>query len=661
MAITPTVMIAASGMLNGEGVGTNAGTTTSINKTLSDPLITAYLSVVNNANVGTVSGLSATLSSLPSGITSANSTVTAISAQAGLMAPDIKTFITLQQGATAFGSAGMEYGAALTQFQGKSFGDLGIGVNNFTDVNTGGMTSLVPGMGALAAKAKTDAFGGLGAGLDPAALAKGQAVMGSAALSDGLKSVGAGLKNFGTLFDFSKPQTLGYKGLVESLQKQGLAESVGINDGISNYGYDPANLSAVPDSVLKSVLETVEGEDLAKIISQTGVKKVGTFRTAADLVEPSRIMPAGATAALGLKPGDGLVGLKSVGNTLTNIGVPMDNVTAAKLMEGTQSKVGGYLSGLNSLVPASVVASISPMLGAGSSPFGTPTMTDMMGSLSGAHNKDLNTMNTQYASLSSSSTGQALTVALQNMDTALTQASGGEAAAYSSLQTAVTNFNNQASSNSAMSSALSKISTSISNISSQLSKELSNFSLGGITLSSPPAAGIGSAMILAFASKLHGFGVDKLQLGQNDIFNGAASDSQTGDALKAALLEGKTIAAMAAVGKTPSSVSSQSAAIAAANEANIDTFIDDYSTAYSDYLAARSDMLDNPTSATITAVDVALGMLTVAQNKMTDAAATASAASKDKVATLLENTLLNPPTTTENVTETMTFKGLPKQ
>ena len=660
MAITPTVMIAASGMLNGEGVGTNSNTTDSVNKTLGDPLITAYLSVANNANVGSVDGLSATLSSLPDGIKNAQSVTSSIISQAGLMAPDIKTFITLQSGATAFGSAGLEYGAALSQFQGKSFGDLGIGVGSFTDVNSGGMTSLVPGMGALAAKAKSDAFGGLGASLDPAALAKGQAAMGSAAMADGLKSIGAGLKNFGTLFDFSKPQSLGYKGLVESLQKQGLAESVGINDGISNYGYDPTKLSIIPDSVLKSVLETVQGEDLAKIVSQTGVKQVGTFRTAADLIEPSRIMPAGATAALGLKPGDGIVGLKSVGNTLTNIGVPLDNVSAAKLLEGAQTKVGGYLSGLNSLVPASVVASISPMLGSGSSPFGTPTMSDMMGSLSGAHNKDLGAMNTQYNSISSSPAGKSLTVALQTMSTALT-ANVGTDSAYTALQSSVTSFNNQASSNSAMSGALSKISAAASSITDHLNKELSNFSLGGINLSSPPAAGLGSAIILAFASKLHGFGVDKLQLGQNDIFNGAATNGVTGDAIKASLLEGKTIAALSAVGKTPSSVSNQTAALAAANEANIDSYIEDYSTSYSDYLAVRTDMLNNPSTATINAFDTALSALTLAQNKMTDAAANASTASKDKVAQVLEKTSLNPPINSENVTSTLTFKGLPKQ
>jgi len=102
-----------------------------------------------------------------------------------------------------------------------------------------GLTSAIPGLGALAAKAKTDAFGSIGPLLDPAALAKGQAQLASSSLKSGLDSVSGGIKNFGTLFDFKSPASLNPNGLISSLQKQGLADSTGINDQISAAGYDP--------------------------------------------------------------------------------------------------------------------------------------------------------------------------------------------------------------------------------------------------------------------------------------------------------------------------------------------------------------------------------------------------------------------------------------
>jgi hypothetical protein len=615
-------MIAASGLLAGGGIGTNTNQTTSISNSLSNPLLSAYLSVANNSNVGNVSGLSTTLSSLPSAFTTANTVANQVPAQAALMAPNPKTFISLHSGATAFGSAGMDYGAALQTFGSKSFGDLGIGVKSFTDSNSGGLTSLMPGFGALASQAKTSAFGSIGNNLNPSALAAGQASFASSALSDGLKGVGTGLKNFGTLYDFSNPQTLGYQGMLVSLQKQGLADSVGINDNITAAGYDPNVPSVIPDSVLKNIYTNVTGNDLAKIIKQTGVTTVQQPRTLADLVDPTFMMPPGALSAMGLKPGSGATGLKGLGNTLTNIGVPMDNVSAAKLLSGVQTKVGGYLSSITSLVPASVTSTLGPMLGTGGSAFGTPQMNDMLGSLAGVHTPQFSQINSQFTNMSSSTVGQTLTTALQNMNTALT-ANVGTASAYSSLQTAVTSFNTQASTNSGLSGALASITQATSTITAQLSKELSNFSLAGISLSSPPASPSGSGPILSFASKLHGMGVDKLQLGHNDVLNGAATNDLTGDAIKAALLEGKNVASMQGAGKAAPTVSNTTAALATANANNINSFIQAYNTAKSAEKDAKVALASANTSTVLpltTAYNTAHDAATTAENNLMTAA-----------------------------------------
>jgi trimeric autotransporter adhesin len=674
VAITPTVMIAAQGMLSGQGIGVSADMTSKISGAVSSPINSGITSLQAQATAlaGTdpvsAAAITAALSSLPSAFTSVASAASSAASQASSMVPDVKSFINIHNSSTAFGSASMEYGAALAEFGNKSFGDLGIGVKSFVDSNSGGLTSLVPGLGSLAAKAKTDAFGGLAGSLDPTALLKGQAQAASSALGDGLKSVGQGIGNFGSLFDFKNPQKLGYQSLVKNLQDQGLADSVGLNDAISTAGFDPKKLGAVPDDVLKQVMSKIQGSDLQKIIAQTGVKiPTGSVGSLADLVDPSKIMPAGALAALGIKPGSGLDGLKSLGNTFTNIGVPMDGASAAKLLSGVQTKVGGYLSNLTSLVPASVSATLKPFLGSGTSPFGTPSMSDMMGSVAGKHTDDFAAAGKQLGSIANSSQGQSVATAMTAVLAAISSGSG-LSAALSTLSSASSGFAAQAASNSTLSSALGSITGSMSNVTGHISLENSNLNLAGLALNALPTVLPGSGQILAFASKLHSFGVDKMQIGHSDVFSGVASDGLAGDAIKAALLEGKNVAAMSAMGKTAPSVSNPTKALADANAANIDDFIQAYRDAKDAYAAARTPTLnakavykdllarsqaepDNTVLRQQTAdakttfenavatVTTASEKLTLARNKMVSAAESAGVAAMNKASEVIQSYL----------------------
>jgi hypothetical protein len=421
-------------------------------------------------------------------------------------------------------------------------------------------------------------------------LAKGQAQLASASLSDGLNGVSTGLKNYGTLFDFSNPQSLDRVALYRSLRRQGLTDSTGIEDSISAIG---ETSQTVTDGQLAVVFRGVTGDRLQKIISQTGAKPIGTPQTLNDLLEPSIMMPPGAVAAMGVKPGSGVAGLQSLGNTMTNIGVPMDNVSASKLLGGVQTNVGGYLSGLTSLVPTSVASALSPFLGSGSGPFGNPSMSDMMGSVSGKHTADFSSAANQISGIATSGVGQGLSSAMTALMAAVTSGSG-ITSALAAFTTATSTFNAQALGNSGLSSALSSIDTSMTNVSSHLSLENSNLAQAGISNLSGLSAlnPSGSGQVLSFASKLHSFGVDKLQLGHNDIFNGVATDDLHGDALKAALLEGKNVAAMASAGKSAPSVSDTSAALSSSNADNIDSFISAFKTAKSAYDSADANRLD---------------------------------------------------------------------
>jgi hypothetical protein len=592
VAITPTVLIAAQGMMSGEGIGVNADMSSTIGGVTANPLASATTSLTTIAGKGwaNVAGLSDTLSSLPSAVTGAASAAASAATQAAKMAPDVKTFITAQSSASSFGAASAEYSAALAEFGNKSFGDLGVGVKNLVDANSSGLTAALPGLGALANKAKADAFGGLGNVLDPTALAKGAASLAGSSIKDGLGQVASGLKNFGNLFDFKNPQSLGAAGLIKSLQQAGLADSLSINDAITARGFDPKNLAGVPDSVIQDVLGTVTGSDLQKIISQTGVKPIKELNSAADLLDVNNLLPAGAIAGLGLKMSGG--GLAALGNTFTNLGVPMDAASAANLMNAAQTKVGPYLSGLTELIPASVKSALGPMLGAGSGLFGNPTMNDMMGSLAGTHTDALASVGKAMDSITTSPIGQSLNSAMTALQTAIASGTGIDTA-LTALQNATSAFNVQALGNADLKSTLSGAASKITDVSSHISLENSNLALGGLNLDSIPASAGGMTQIMGFASKLHSFGVDKQMLGHTAIFEGAASEGLTGDAIKASLDEGKNIAKAQALGMPTPTVANEKAVMATAANDQFDGFVDAFKSAKTAEVSAWKQLQEN--------------------------------------------------------------------
>jgi hypothetical protein len=296
-------------------------------------------------------------------------------------------------------------------------------------------------------------------------------------------------------------------------------------------------------------------------------------------------------------------------------------------------------------------------------------MSDMMGSVSGKHTDDFTAAGKQLGSIATSSQGQGLASAMTAVLAAITSGSG-LSAALTALTNASSSFATQAANNSSLKGALSSISGSMSNVTGHISLENSNLSLAGLALNAMPANPLGSAQILSFASKLHSFGVDKQQLGHNDIFNGVATDSLTGDSLKAALLEGKNVAAMAAVGKTPPSVSNQTAALSDSNDSNIDSFIQTFQSALNarnqavtaanqaktEFININNQYKANPSStglsdqwdtakanciSALQAQTAAIDAFDQAKNKMYAAADAASDSTKTKVAGVLSDAISN--------------------
>ena len=592
MALTPTVLIATTGLMSGDGFGINTQQSSILASVTADPMVSAYSSLV--PFTGNTPGLSSALSSMPSFITSASSSASSITDQAQNILPGAgtmmgnKNLIQSFSGAASFGSATAEYAAALNDLGGKSFADMGIGVKNFTGMLTSGVGGLIPtlagGPAAVAAQASTilqNSVPGLpgisvpSAGADlmtsAAALTKlnpGQAA--ASLITGGLQSVGDSLKNFGTLFDFknlsafSNPATAP-AALIGQLQKQGLADTYGINDNISAAGYDPKNLSVIPSSVLQDVLTKVSPGDLAKIQSATGASPVKSLTSALQLLHVESFLPPQAQSLLGIAQG-GIAGLSKLGNTFTNLGVQIDNFKMGDFVGGIEAKAHQYLDQVTSLIPSSVSSALTPLLGSGGGPFGTPQMKDMLGSVAGAHTSGMTSVGNALKASASTSQGAAMQTAMTNLQAVL--AVGGDpTAALAILNTTTAAFNAQVSANSNLSSVCTAANSGVAGVSTQIAKEASNLSLAGVTLptgGTPAALGSSLTPFLSFGQNLHGMGVDTLKVGYSDFITGTSKPSLAGDALQASMVEGRNIAKASAVDKPVPSVSDTTAAITAA-------------------------------------------------------------------------------------------------
>ena len=594
MPITPTTLIAVSGLVRGSGLQ------------IPTELTSAISNIQNNPLVSTVSSLATGGFSVPASLTALtqlNTTAGGILTQAQAILPPggaggdpssgIKSFMSVFNGSTAFGSASAEYSAALAQFGNKSFADLGINMGNFQDIITNGTTSVTRSFQAVAGKAANDAFGSVASVLDPNLLAKGKAIFSSNALAEGLQSVGGGLKNFGTLFDFTQPAGLGPKNLIASLQKQGLADRNGINDLIYEAGYDPMNLTQVPDSVLTAVLDQVKGSDLDKIIKQTGANPYQTVRSAAGLLQANNLLPPQAALALGIID-KGPAALKALGTTLSNLGTSINNFKMSDFMAGMETKALQYLGQIKQLIPTDVKTALAPILGSGSGLFGNPQMKDMIGAAAGiGYTSNLNTAGTNVTRLQNTPEGKALTTATTAYQAAIAGLTPDEivaaladpmspvAIAAADVNTALVAFQPGT-----VSSTIQGIVTNIGNVAAasaaNLAKEVQNLALAGLKMVDNLGKAIEQTVnnsyqsILAFGNRLHKMGRDIQNLGFNDFLPKMATSNVSGDALRATLIEGRNVARSSTVGQSTPIIADEKKEISAAQSGNLAQLKSDY-------------------------------------------------------------------------------------
>lgn len=523
MALTPAILIATQGLLTGDGLKINKIMTDLLAKVSAIPLI-PMAKTLSEYDPNYVNNL-------PPFVKNSQKVIDDILTQANAMLPPgqagIKSFISLFGVASGFGASSAQFSGAIFDFSGKDFKNLGIGAGSFKSLSSNNVNSILkPSIGVTGS---------------------------SASITGSLNNFSAGLKNLGTAYDFKNPATLGPKNLVESLQKQGLADKSGINDAIKSYNYDPKNLTNVPDYVLISILNDVKGSDAQQVIKLLGVKPVKNINNLSDLLDPHNILPASVLSDMGVTK-TGTAGMTEFGNKINNLGAPMTADQLQNLTASMEAKDLPRLDALSQPLPSSVSDTLKPYMGSGIGCYNQPTMADMLGTVAGETH--IESFRIIYDNL--------LVVnklgSTQNLETTMAaliavQSPVNESAYYA----AVTAFNNEL----AGSSSLSKLTTDSNNAvqasQDQLSRELTNLALAGRSSITSPNVSTSVTPILSFAAKLHTFGVDKQGIGYSRILENCVSDNLAGDAILSSLMEGRNLARTSVVGKLAGTVTNQAA------------------------------------------------------------------------------------------------------
>jgi hypothetical protein len=243
----------------------------------------------------------------------------------------------------------------------------------------------------------------------------------------------------------------------------------------------------------------------------------------------------------------GIGSLSALSNQLVNLA-----------MYGASGTIGDYLSSitvptltrldsLTTVLPADIAAALATALGSGSGPYGNPVLADLIGTAAGiVHRDSFVAIGDAANQISSTAAGTSLVTTATALRNAIVLNSG-ISAAYAAFQSAVTAFNSFTAKLPAVTAANQAITAS----GNQLKVEQTNLALANITLySGVTSTGVTGVELANFVGRLHDFGVDQNQHGYVEILSGIASDDLTGDAVRAALIEGQNSKLSRTVGKT---------------------------------------------------------------------------------------------------------------
>lgn len=495
---TPVLMIAASNLTSNIGLQPNATMTSTMTTVLNNSLVSRYANLQPGTAYGTTlagQGFSVVNLKLPEFIANANTTIASARTQYNKMLPsngdgtyDIAKFASLLSSAGAFATTSWKMNNELEHFNSIDFTDIGIAITDYKSVATNGLSS----------------------------------VFGS---QTHIMSLASALRNLGTAYDVTQLGKMDDPAVfIANLQKQGLL---------------PAGF-ITPDNEddLLNALSQISGATLQAIISQTKIvlPEPLAVTNLSQLLELDMVFPAEAVALIP----DGT--MSSLANELLNLGGRYKSFAElADTIAAIEVPDIPYLNAYTTLIPDAEYTRLTAKLGTGSGPYTNPLITDMLGTVAGVGVTDnLTTVSSALTSTLTYPSASALNTALVNLATACASANvtfinSNIAATWSAANT----FTAECNTNATLFSTVTTANAAIKSVQTHLALELNNLLLADANIDAASPTGINST--LGLVNSLHDYGVDTYQLGYNTLFNNCLQANVGGDAVKAALVEGRNI------------------------------------------------------------------------------------------------------------------------
>ena len=538
--------IAAAGMVNGEGTAPSQDMNAEFSKNNSKPIISIINQIYGTApnTAANVAGLHESIKTIPRWATGRDSTGwKSVSAQASASASAIvgtpgdpaatrSLAATIGQGAS-YGSATMGWHAAIAQYEGKKFTDLGLQNKSYGDIGSGGVSG------------HFSALKGAPGGQQGA-----------------VQNMGAFVASMGNGIDVTQLNDMfGPAAFVIRMRKFGLGPVGGVDGNLASLGiYTDEEVKKADYKIIRRTLDLANSpSDVDTVISVLEIKvpKGVSIKNLGDLVDSNKMLPPGLRA---MAPnGD----MRALNGPMGNMGGNFKDATALGKFLG-QTEIPSYprLDAQKTPLTAAQIEKLAPTIGygaisapsidgiappsLGTGPIGNPTLTDIMGSASGKGFTDnYKKINEAHDSIMNSQIGQDLYNKLKSIyQTDKTPPYQVYSNEVSELDTIIAAFNQAVKDDPQIKAAQAAMAASIF----QGMRETSLQGKAGMDISSPPSIPTANG-VLGMAQNLPKYGVDKQQMGFRDTFTGIADkNSIYGEAIQVALLEGRNQARMSSSG-----------------------------------------------------------------------------------------------------------------
>lgn len=537
VSFTPTLLVATVGLLKNNGLGINSDLIAEVEKfntnnvsgslqnrfandspgVLSNPALFQELARVPSFLTGIIpdgiiSGSRTTYINIPQAILDQGKSLfrpaanmpPSRSVSDGFPVPEVSvaTYIHIYNKATEYAQKQFSLFSSLYGTRDKVFDDLGFVYKNYADVISGGVTNQ----------------------FDVA----------------GVPDLASELQQLGSMFDtadlsqVSKPTSV-----ARSLINQGLGYINGLEAKIAEQEIDLTD--EFPDDTaqkkLKNIFATIKGSDLQEVFDITGFNAAtrSEMSSLADVFDIYKLLTPKARVALGANPS-----LDGLANKMSNLGGKYDSLPGfgSFLSSLDLRNISEFpdLQKLNTLLPIELTDSLNTVLGKGTGIFGNPTMNDMISSASGH----------RYIEIIKS---------INEIQSHLVQYNGAVSAFKSYLDTApaleagaVTGLVDAILATVYLDSRFEQGEKLMRQAAESLIIEKDNLNAAGVR---PGTVFSNNLEIINFAVGLHELGRDSTNIGSRLQVLGTVQPGETGDAIRACIVEGKNLVALQSYGIDP--------------------------------------------------------------------------------------------------------------